>query len=128
MHLLLFATLAGSVDLELWKTDETFRLFILKEESNIGIRTKVNKMSSMLLFLLTHLLVDVPVQAVILQNKPVLLPLLRKVTLGVPLSPQPAFAVASAESLAGNTPPTERGQRSACSDMAEKGRRGRPEK
>lgn len=85
-------------------------------------------MSSILLFVLTHLFIDVPVQAVILQNKPVLLPLLRKVTLGISLSPQPAFAVSSAESLAGNTPPTERGQRSACNDTAERGRCGRQKK
>lgn len=70
----------------------------------------------------TRLFVDVPVQAVILQNKPVLLPLLRKVALGIPLSPQPAFAVSSAESLAGNTPPTEGGQRSSCSDTTKRHR------
>lgn len=32
VHLLLLATLAGSVDLKLWKTDEAFRLFILKRK------------------------------------------------------------------------------------------------
>lgn len=49
-----------------------------------------------------YLFVDVPVQAVVLQNEPVLLPFMRKVTFGVPLAPQPAFAVASAKRLAGN--------------------------
>lgn len=121
VHLLLLATLAGSVDLKLWKTDETFRLLILKRKLK-SWNQKENKMSSVFLFPLTHLFIDVPVQAVILQNKPVLLPFLRKVTFGISLSPQPAFAVSSAQSLAGNTPPTERGQRSACNHTAGKGR------
>lgn len=58
----------------------------------------------------TCLFIDVPVQAVVLQDKPVLLPFLRKVTLCISLSPQPALAVSSAQSLAGNTPPTQGGQ------------------
>lgn len=58
----------------------------------------------------TCLFVDVPVQAVVLEDKPVLLPFLGKVTLRVSLSPQPALAVSSAQSLAGNTPPTQGGQ------------------
>lgn len=121
VHLLLLATLAGSVDLELGKTDETFRLFILKRK----FKTLEPEGKQMSFSVLTHLFIDVPVQAVILQDKPVLLPLLREVALGVSLSPQPAFAVSSAQGLAGNTPPTERGQRSACSGVAEEGRCGR---
>lgn len=35
VHLLLLATLAGSVDFKLWKTDKTFRLFILKKTEGI---------------------------------------------------------------------------------------------
>lgn len=58
----------------------------------------------------TYLLVNVPVEAIVFQNKPILLPLLRKVTLGISLSPQPALTVSSAQGLAGNTPPTQGGQ------------------
>lgn len=70
----------------------------------------------------TCLLIDVPVQAVILENKPVLLPLLRKVTLRISLSPQPALAVSSAQRLAGNTPPTQGGQTSPWNKNGDKRR------
>lgn len=67
----------------------------------------------------TYLFIDVPVQAVVFQNKPVLLPFLRKVTLCISLSPQPTLAVSSAQRLAGNTPPTQRGQTSSWNNMEE---------
>lgn len=37
VHLLLLATFAGSVDLKLWKTDETFGFFILNRKGG-GVR------------------------------------------------------------------------------------------
>lgn len=58
----------------------------------------------------TRLLVDVPVQAVVLQHEPVLLPFVGEVSLGVPLPPQPALAVAPAQRLAGDASPAQRGQ------------------
>lgn len=64
-------------------------------------------------FTKAHLFVDVPVQAVVLQDEPVLLPLMGEVSLGIPLPPQPTLAVAPAERLAGNTSPTQRGQTSS---------------
>jgi len=76
----------------------------------------------------TYLLVDVPVQAVVLENKPVLLPLLREVTLGISLPPQPALAVSSAQRLAGNTPPAQGGQTSPWSGKKNMGGNVKTEK
>lgn len=62
----------------------------------------------------TCLLVDVPVQTVVLQDKPVLFPFLGEVSLGVSLPPQPALAVPSAQRLAGDPPPAQGGQAATC--------------
>lgn len=62
----------------------------------------------------THLLVHVPVETGVLQDKPVLLPFLRKVAFGVFLLPEPAFAVSPAQILAGDSSLADGGQRSGC--------------
>lgn len=64
----------------------------------------------------TRLLVDVPVQTVVLQDEPVLLPLVRKITLSVSLPPQPALTVSSTQSFAGNTSTTQGRQTPPCND------------
>lgn len=49
-----------------------------------------------------HLLIHVPVQASVFQNKPVLLPFLRKIGFSILLFPQPALAVPLTQIPAGN--------------------------
>lgn len=55
---------------------------------------------------MSYILVGVPVEAGLFQDKPVLPPLLCKVTLSVLLLPQPALAVTVAEVLTGDSPST----------------------
>lgn len=59
----------------------------------------------------TYILVGVPVEAGLLEDEPVLSPLLGKVAFGVLLLPQPALAVTVAQVLAGNSSPTGTGER-----------------
>lgn len=49
-----------------------------------------------------YLLVDVPVQAGVFQHHPVLLPLLRKVALGILLLPEPACTISLSQIFTGN--------------------------
>ena len=74
-----------------------------------------------LLYEATHLLVHVPVQAGVLQDEPVLLPLLREVTLSVLLLPQPALAVAPAQIFTRNSPLTDGRQGTACTYRIRRG-------
>lgn len=62
-----------------------------------------------------YILVGVPVEAGLLEDEPVLPPLLGEVAFGVLLLPQPALTVAVAQVLAGNSSPTGAGQRT-CGD------------
>ena len=55
-----------------------------------------------------HLLIHVPVQASVLQDEPVLLPLLRKIGFSVLLLPQPALTVPLTQVPAGNPPLADR--------------------
>lgn len=58
-----------------------------------------------------YVLVGVPVEARVLEDEPILFPLLSEVAFSVLLLPQPALAVAVAQVLTGDPPPTPAGQR-----------------
>lgn len=58
-----------------------------------------------------YILVGVPVEAGLLEDEPVLPPLLGEVAFGVLLFPQPALTVAVAQVLAGNSSSTGTGER-----------------
>lgn len=53
-----------------------------------------------------YILVGVPVEAGLFEDKPVLPPLLGEVTFSILLLPQPALAVTVAKVLTGNSPST----------------------
>ena len=58
-----------------------------------------------------YILVGVPVEARVLQDEPVLFPLLHEVAFGIFLLPQPALAVAVAKVFTRDPPPTPASQR-----------------
>lgn len=58
-----------------------------------------------------YILVGVPVERGVLEDEPVLLPLLGEVALGILLLPQPALTVPMAQVLTGDTPTASASQR-----------------
>lgn len=59
---------------------------------------------------MSYILVSVPVEARLFEDKPVFSPLLGEVAFSILLLPQPAFTVPMAKVLTGNSPTTSTGE------------------